>query len=167
MFRSMRRKRQQLSREACEKILYEGSAGVLSILGEDGYPYGVPLSYVYVEGKLLFHSAKEGHKIDALRREKKASCIIEKDQVVPEKYTTYFRSVIVFGQIEILCGEEKLAAIEKIAEKYSPEQIEGRVEEIEREFDKFCILEMKINHFTGKEAIELISKTVLEEKRRT
>ena len=65
-FRPMRRKRQELPKEECKKILNNATAGVLSVLGDGGYPYGVPISYVYAEGKLYFHSAVEGHKLDAI-----------------------------------------------------------------------------------------------------
>ena len=73
MFPEMRRIKQQLSDQAAEAVLLRGTSGVLSLLGEDGYPYGVPLSYVYQNGKLLFHCATKGHKLDALRREEKCS----------------------------------------------------------------------------------------------
>ena len=93
-FREMRRKRQQLSREESVAILQKSTSGTLALLGDDGYPYAVPMSYVYNEGKLYFHSALTGHKIDAIRKCDKASfCVIEQDDVQPEKYTTFFRSV--------------------------------------------------------------------------
>ena len=105
--------------------------------------------------------AKGGHKLDAIQRSSKASfCVIDQDQIVPEKYTTYFRSVIAFGQIRIIEDEkEKLAAIEKLAKKYSPdEDVADRRKEIDREWKPLCMLEMCIDHMTGKEAIELVKK---------
>lgn len=81
MFREMRRKAQQLSLDICEEILRKNTAGVLSLSGDDGYPYGVPLSFCYNKGKLIFHCAKTGHKIDSIRRCPKASfCVIDKDE---------------------------------------------------------------------------------------
>ena len=75
---------------------------VLALLGDNDYPYAVPISYVYDDGKVYFHSAKSGHKIDAIQRTAKASfCVIDEDLVVPEEYTTYFRSVIAFGRIRL------------------------------------------------------------------
>lgn len=113
-FREMRRCKQALERTVVEDILRRGSSGVLAVLGDDAYPYAVPLSYVYADGKLYFHGAKEGHKIDAIRQHAKASfCVIDQDAVVPEEYTTYFRSVIAFGRMRILeTDAEKRAAIE-------------------------------------------------------
>ena len=110
MFRPMRRHRQQLSQGDCAAILSRGTSGVLAVAGDGGYPYAVPLSYVYQEGTLFFHCAKAGHKLDALRRCSKASfCVIDQDQVVPPEYTTYFRSVIAFGQVwELTVAEEQL-----------------------------------------------------------
>lgn len=103
MFREMRRKKQRLSKEECDRILYNGTSGVLALHGDDGYPYAVPVSYVYDGEKLLFHSAKNGHKIDAIIKNAAASfCVIDQDQIVQEEYTTYFRSIIAFGKIRIL-----------------------------------------------------------------
>lgn len=85
MFREMRRKKQLLPEEEAIAILKEGTFGVLALSGDDGYPYAVPISYVYEGGKLWFHCAKSGHKLDAIRREPKASfCVTAQDKVVPE-----------------------------------------------------------------------------------
>ena len=87
-FREMRRKRQQLSEEESIGILQKATAGTLALLGDNGYPYAVPISYVYANGKLYFHNSLSGHKVDAIRNCDKASfCVIDKDDVQPEKYT--------------------------------------------------------------------------------
>ena len=159
MFREMRRKKQKLSKEECDRILYNGTSGVLALHGDDGYPYAVPVSYVYNGEKLLFHSAKNGHKIDAILKNAAASfCVIDQDQIVPEEYTTYFRSIIAFGRIRILEDDaEKLSAIEKLAVKYAPDDTaENRDKAIEREWKPLCMMEMEIEHLTGKQAIEMI-----------
>ena len=99
MFREMRRKKQVLSKEECELVLERGTSGVLAVLGEGGYPYAVPLSYVYADGKIVFHCAKQGHKLDAIAKNDKVSfCVVDLDDIQPERYTTYFRSVIAFGR---------------------------------------------------------------------
>lgn len=160
MFRELRRKRQLLPPNECVQILETGTSGVLAVSGDDGYPYAVPLSYVYCDSKIYFHCAKSGHKLDAVMRDPKVSfCVIDQDLIVPEEYTTYFRSVIVFGKIKILAEDtEKRAAIEKLAAKYSPMQEEGRKNEIDKEFPALCMLELSIEHMSGKEAIELAKK---------
>ena len=165
MFRAMRRKRQQLSEKECRAVLERGTSGVLAVSGDDGYPYAVPLSYVYTEGKLFFHCAKSGHKIDAIMRSGKASfCVVDQDQIVPEEYTTYFRSVIAFGTVRILEDDnEKREAVRMLAVKYAPDDSEeNREQAIEREWKPLCMLEMKIEHMTGKEAIELAVKKAEE-----
>ncbi len=158
MFREMRRKKQELPDNEVLRILQEGTSGVLAVSGDDGYPYAVPLSYVFDSGKIYFHCAKSGHKLDGIRRNSKVSfCVIDQDQVVPEEYTSYFRSVIAFGRIRILEDEqEKLAAIEKLAAKYTPDDSPAqRRHAIEQEWSPLCMLEMTIDHATGKEAREL------------
>ena len=159
MFREMRRKKQKLSKEECDRILYNGTSGVLALHGDNGYPYAVPVSYVYNGEKLLFHSAKNGHKIDAIIKNAAASfCVIDQDQIVPEEYTTYFRSIIAFGRIRILeDATEKRSAIEKLAVKYAPDDTaENRNNAIDREWKLLCMMEMEIEHLTGKQAIEMI-----------
>ena len=161
MFREMVRKKQQLSREETMELLKQAPRGILSVLGDDGYPYGVPIDHWYNEedGRIYFHSGKEGHKIDAIRREEKASfCVIDQDKVVSEEYTTHFRSVIAFGRVHILEGEEeKRNALRLLAGKYSAEQGEAGIEaEIDKSFANVCMLQFDLEHVTGKEAIELV-----------
>lgn len=159
MFKEMRRHKQLLSAGETAAVLARGTSGVLALSGEDGYPYAVPLSYVFDGEKLYFHSAKAGHKLEAIRRCPKASfCVIDQDQIVPEEYTSYFRSVIAFGAIrELENDSEKRAAIEKLARKYTPDDTpEGLNAAIQRDWAPLCMLEMTIDHMTGKEAIELV-----------
>lgn len=161
MFREMRRKKQQLTEERSIEILHSGTSGVLALYGDDDYPYAVPLSYVYDNGKIYFHSAKTGHKIDAVKKHNKASfCVIQQDQIVPEEYTTYFRSVIAFGNIRIVDDEkEKLHSIEIFAKKYHPaDSQENRNRAISEDMPPLCMLCLDIQHMTGKEAIEVIKK---------
>ncbi len=158
MFREMRRIKQALPVEECEAILERNTAGVLAVSGDDGYPYAVPLSYVYVDSRLYFHCAVVGHKIDGITRNDKVSfCVIDQDRIVPEEYTTYFRSVIVFGRARILTDEkEKRHALEALAAKYSPDDdVQGRDNTINQSFDTVCCIELAIEHMTGKEAKEL------------
>ncbi len=154
MFRKMRRTRQELSKEECEKILTTATSGVLAVAGDDGYPYAVPLSYLYEDGKIYFHVAKSGHKIDAITRDNKVSfCVIGQDLVIPEKFTTYYRSVIAFGRARILTDDtERMEALTKLAIRYSPDDEEGRNKEIERDFANVCMIEITVDHMTGKES---------------
>lgn len=155
MDRKMRRYRQELPADEVSRILRDGKVGVLAVEGDDGYPYAVPLNYVADRQCIYFHCAARGHKIDALRRNPKCSmCIIEKDDVVPEKFTSYFRSVIAFGHAEIIDDiKEKRAALMLLCDKYSL-GIDAATE-ISKFLKPVCIVRIKIDSITGKEAIEL------------
>ena len=156
MFRKMRRFGQQLSDGECTEILTRATSGVLALNGDDGYPYAVPLSYVYRDGRLYFHCAVEGHKLDAIRRSDKASfCVIDQDEVVPERYTTYYRSVIAFGRMRVLEDDEKRQAIEWLADRYAPGETERGRREAEAAWNRLCVLEMRMESMTGKQAREL------------
>ena len=157
-FREMRRKRQLLPEEESVAILQKSTSGTLALLGDNDYPYAVPISYVYQAGRLYFHSAMEGHKIDAIRKCSKASfCIIDQDDVRPEKYTTYFRSVIAFGRIHIVEDEtEQLAMARMLGNRYNPNHDEDLQKEIESGLSHMLVIRFDIEHLTGKEAIELM-----------
>ena len=108
----MRRIKQQLTQEECEKILERGRTGVLAVLGDDGYPYTVPINYYYTDGKIYLHCAKSGHKLDAIRSNPKVSfCVVERDDILQEKFTTLFKSAVAFGKAEILADKEGLNAM--------------------------------------------------------
>ncbi len=160
IFREMRRKKQLLSKADAIAILNSCTSGVLGLTGDHGYPYTVPLSYVYKDHKLFFHVANEGHKIDSLKRNDRVSfCVIEQDVVVPEAFSTLYRSVIVFGRARILTADdERSAALQSLLEKYSPGFIEEGQRIIEREWDRVCLVEVAIEHMTGKAAIELLKQ---------
>ena len=161
MFREMRRIKQKLPKADCEEILRRGSSGVLALCGDGGYPYAVPLNYAYCGDKILFHCAKAGHKIDALKNNNKASfCVVDADEVVPSEYLTLYRSVIVFGKIHIIEDvSEKRTAIERFTQKLSPLESEAdRTAEIDRSWSGLCMLELEIEHISGKEARDLAEK---------
>lgn len=159
MFREMRRKKQALTAQETVAVLTGGTSGVLALSGDGGYPYAVPLSYVYQDGHIYFHCARAGHKLDAIRQDPKASfCVIDRDEIVPEEYTSHFRSAIAFGTIRIMEDEqEKRQAIEALALKYAPgDTAEGRRAAIDRDWAPLCMLDMTVEHLSGKEAIELV-----------
>ena len=159
-FREMRRKRQQLTEEESIAILQKATAGTLALLGDDDYPYAVPISYVYHDGKLYFHSALTGHKVDAIRKCDRASfCVIDQDAVQPQKYTTFYRSVIAFGRIHIIeDAQEKLDTARMLGNRYNPNQEEALQKEIENGLSRMLMIRLDIEHLTGKEAIELVKR---------
>ncbi len=156
----MRRKRQQLSDEESYAILQNATSGTLALLGDGGYPYAVPISYVFCEGKLYFHSALSGHKVDAIRSCDRASfCVVAQDDVKPALYTTFFRSVIAFGRIHIVDDEaEKLAAARLLGNRYNPHQDEALQKELENSLARMLVIRLDIEHLTGKESIELVGQ---------
>lgn len=160
-FREMRRWRQQLSQAESLAILMSATSGTLALSGDHGYPYAVPISYVYEDGRLYFHSALEGHKVDAIRRCDKASfCVIAQDDVLPENYTTLFRSVIAFGRIHVVDDEnEKQHAARLLGNRYNPNNDEALLQELQRGLARMLALRFDIEHLTGKQAIELVKNT--------
>ena len=156
----MRRKLQRLSDEESKEILQNATSGTLALLGDGGYPYAVPISYVFCEGKLYFHSALSGHKVDAIRGCDWASfCVVAQDDVKPALYTTFFRSVIAFGRIHIVDDEaEKLAAARLLGNRYNPHQDEALQKELENGLARMLVIRLDIEHLTGKESIELVGQ---------
>jgi len=152
MFREMRRKNQLLSKNDTTKILETCTCGVLGVIGDCEYPYTVPLSFVFKDDKIFFHCAKKGHKIDSIKRNNKVTfCVIEKDDVMQKTFTTHYRSVSVFGKARILTNESEIqSALESLVKKYSPDYIEEGQKEIQSDLSKVCLVEIKIEHMTGK-----------------
>lgn len=156
----MRRFKQQLTDEENIEIIRTTTAGVLALCGEDRQPYGVPLSHVYHNGKIYFHSALKGHKLDLIAANEHASfTVIAKDEIHPETYTTYFRSVIAFGRVRIIDDEDaKMHALEVLGRRCNPDDPDGLAKEIARGFAGCIILEMNIERLTGKQSIELVKR---------
>ena len=157
MFREIRRKKQLLPEETAIEMLQRNTSGTLALLGDDDYPYAVPLSFIYLNGKLYFHSAKNGHKIDAVRNYEKASfCVIDRDQIVPEKFTTHYRSVIAFGKVRLIEEVEEMRSIATaLAMKYSGDFAEQIPDEFKAYVNNLVIIEMTIEHMTAKGALNL------------
>ena len=163
MFREMRRSKQSLPEKEIQEILQRGTSGVLALHGDDDYPYALPISYVYDKEKrtFYFHGAKTGHKLDAIARDPKASfCVLDRDEVIEEVYTSYFRSVIAFGKMRILKEEgEKREAIEKLAVKYAPTDTRPhRQAAIDKDYAPMTMMALEVEHMTGKEAVELMRR---------
>lgn len=157
MFREMRRIKQLLSPEDTIAVMERCTNGVLACLGDEDYPYAVPLSYVYFNGKIYFHSAKAGHKIDAVTKYPKVSfSVIDEDTIVSEEYTTYFRSVIAFGKARIAEDNERLEAFKALVEKYSGDQPEADKHKEIAGCTHAHIVAIDIEHMSGKEAIEYV-----------
>ena len=151
MFRKMRRNKQQLPDQECVELLKQEPRGVLALLGDDGYPYTVPMDFFYDEGKLYFHCAKEGHKIDAIKKCGKASfCVMDKGFRRQDEWALNIKSVVAFGRIRLVEDrKETMARVRQLGNKYnpSPEAVE---KELERTADIVQCFEFQIEHMTGK-----------------
>ena len=155
---AQRDKRQVLSRERCDEILNKATSGVLCVLGEDEYPYGVPMSFAYKDDKLYFHCMpNKGHKWEAMKHHDKVSfTIIETDNIIADEYTSYFRSVICFGKVRFVEDEaEKFELHDLLVDKYSPDFKEGVYEMFEKRIKWMGAFVVELEHVSGKEAIEL------------
>lgn len=157
MFREMLRKKQALSREACIGLLKSERRGVLSVSGDDGYPYGMPMNHYYCEadGRIYFHGGKQGHKIDALKRCGKASfCVYDRGTREEGDWALRFRSVIVFGTVEMIDDPETVCRIsDALSRKFTDD--EGYIaQEIERFGSKTLLLALTPEHITGKQVRE-------------
>ena len=153
MFREMVRKKQALSHEACVALLKNEKRGVLSVLGDDGYPYGVPINHYYCEedGCLYFHSGKSGHKLDALKACDKASfCAYDQGFTRPGDWALNIQSVIVFGRLEILEDHERALDISRrLSFKFTGD--EAYIEdEIRRSGPRVLVFRLIPEHMTGK-----------------
>ena len=159
MFRPMKRIKQLISAEETADVMKRCTCGVLACLGDDDYAYAVPLSYVYLNNTIYFHSAKAGHKIDSLLRNPKVSfAVIDEDRVVSAEYTTYYRSVIAFGRARIAEGDEWFKAFKSLVEKYSADQPEEEKREEVSNCTHSLIVAIDVEQVTGKAAIELLRK---------
>jgi len=157
MFREMRRNRQLMSPADTQAVMARCTNGVLACLGDDNYPYAVPLSYVYFNNRIYFHTAKEGHKIDAMKKQPKVSfSVIDEDTVAGGKFTTYYRSAVAFGKARIAEENERLQALEALVEKYAG----AEPEEAKRKAVTGCsdayMIAIDIEHMTGKESMEYV-----------
>ena len=153
MFRDMMRKKQQITNEECIRILKEELRGVLCVQGDGGYPYGLPINHYYSEddGCLYFHSGKVGHKIDAIRRNDKASfCVYDQGFRKEGSWALNIRSVIVFGRIEIIDDRETIYDISrKLSRKFT--QDEAYIDaEIARSGLGTFMFRLAPEHMTGK-----------------
>ena len=153
MFRELTRKNKQLSMEACIQLLKEETRGVLSVLGEDGYPYGMPMNHWYDEenGKLYFHCGKAGHRLDALKKHDKVSfCVYDQGYRVAGEWAWNVKSVIVFGTMEIIDDMDQIVSITaKLSRKFTQDEAYIQ-QEIKLHGPATLLLQLTPEHICGK-----------------
>lgn len=152
MFKPMRRKEKMMSAEAAEELLGKGDFGTLACIGENGYPYSVPLNYAYAEGKIYFHSAQAGHKVDSINFNNKVCfSVVGHYKILPDKFDTEYDSVIVFGKVNQVVEEtEKKHALMQLIEKHSSSYMAQGIEYIHRSANATHVYRIDIEHMTGK-----------------
>lgn len=147
----MQRKDKKLEYNDIVEILKHNSYGVLSTVGEDGSPYGVPISYIYFNNSIYFHCAIKGHKLDNISNNDKVSfCVVGQTQILPEEFNTKYESVIIFGRATEVFDDEKNMALLEILNKYSPDYIEQGKEYIEKASKATRVVKISIEHISGK-----------------
>lgn len=150
----MRRKDKALSAQDALQLLRDGEYGVLATVDADGQPYGVPLSYVYINGSIYFHCALVGHKLENINNNAKVSfSVVGRTEIIPAEFTTGFESVIAFGKASVIAGEERYQALMGLSEKYSPEFVADAPAYIEKYDKQTAVVRIKVESMTGKAKI--------------
>ena len=152
MFRPMRRSEYCLGEQESLALLGQGTHGTLAVLGDEGYPYAVPLNYAVADKRIFFHCALEGHKLDAIERESKVSfCAVLEEEIVPENFDTRFTSVVAFGGARLLQKQDEIEfALRTLIRHLAPDHIEPGEDVIRRYEGKVGVVEIAIEHITAK-----------------
>lgn len=151
MFREMRRKDREIDVNEAKEILRNSEYGVLSTVGENGYPYGVPVNYVYVDDAIYFHCAIEGYKLDNISYNHKVSfCVVGETSIISNEFSTNYESVVVFGKAEEAYDDEKDLALLELIKKYSPEYIEKGKKYIKNAGSETKVIKISIEYISGK-----------------
>jgi len=153
--RPMRRKDRETDEQDARELLSRGQYGVLSTVGADGAPYGVPLNYVHRESEIYFHSAPEGRKVDNLSAgvtsgAQASFCVVGETEVQPEMLTTNYESVIASGEVRELEGEEKRTALRWLVEKYAPDFRQQGEEHIAKAEGRTRVFGLSVRQISGK-----------------
>lgn len=152
MSREMYKKERQIADETVKEMLLTCKEGTLAVNGDDGYPYCIPMNFVYLNDAIYMHSAKYGYKIDALNADKKACfSVIVRAEVAPELFTTRYESIIASGDMEFIEDDsERRLVMETFIDRFSPDFHEGGMKFIKGALGKTAVLKLNIKEMTGK-----------------
>ena len=152
MFRKIRLTDRIVSGEKAIEIITKGSYGVLSTIGEDGYPYGVPLNYTYFDSCICFHCAQQGHKLENIDFNNKVSfCVVTKSDVLSNEFDTDYESAIAFGTATVVTGDsEKKDILLSVLNKYSADYLKAGNNYMKKYWDETKVIKMNIEHLSGK-----------------
>ena len=151
MFPKMRRTKSAMSNEETIILLKHCSEGVLGTIGTNGYPHCVPVNYVLSNNKIYLHSAKEGYKLSHIKENPKVSfTVYDNVNIIEERFTTNYQSAIVYGKAKIIPGNIEI--LMELIKKYSSNFIKEGTEYVDKSFDSTYLIEISIEHMTGKES---------------
>ena len=152
MFREIRLKDRVVNDEKAIEILTKGSYGVLSTIGADGYPYGVPLNYTYYANCICFHCAQEGLKLENINFNNKVSfCVVTKSDVLGNEFDTDYESAIAFGKATVIADDsEKKKILLSVLNKYSADYLKAGNNYMKKYWDETKVIKIKIEHLSGK-----------------
>ena len=157
MFRPIRKKKNEISVDKAKALLHSSRRGVLAVNGDDGYPYAIPINYLYDEEneKIIFHGAKAGHKVDALKKNDKICFTVFGNEMVKEEaWAPFLQSAVVFGRCHLVeSQEEAIVLVKKFAAKYYP-NMDMVNEEAALSGRAVQMFEIQIEHLSGKEIQE-------------
>lgn len=153
MFRSMRRKERQLTAEQAARLLEQETYGVLSVHGDDGYPYGVPVNYAFVDGRILLHGTSENsHKLAAIQNDPKVCfTVVSRHELHGEAFAVYFSSVVVFGKAALV--EQPAAKRERMRQmmcRLAPGTEQKTEQTCDKLLDALNVIEILPEHISGK-----------------
>lgn len=157
MFRTIRRANLILPETVCKNILLTSSYGTFAFLGDDDYPYAVPVNYIFYANCIYVHCALEGHKMDAIARHDKASfSVVEAHEVIPDELSTDYRSVLVFGRVQVVVDKkEKFDVLHLLCRKYASNSKTDIDAYISQKAPATAVFKMTVEHMSGKEGHRL------------
>lgn len=152
MYREMRLKQRAVNHDKAVKIIINGSYGVLSTTGDDGYPYGVPLNYTYFGNCICFHCSQKGHKLENIDFNEKVSfCVVTRSDVIAKQFDTDYESAVAFGTASrVVDNSEKKEILISLINKYSPDHFNAGINYLEKYWDETSVIKIKIEHLSGK-----------------
>ena len=149
--KNIRRKDREITTREAIEILDSAEYGVLSTVGKEGQPYGVPLNYVYRNSSIYFHCALIGQKLDNIADNPRVSfCVVGKTKVLPDQFATEYESAVAFGLASEVHGNERHNALGWLLEKYCPDFIEEGKQYIELKDKATKVIKIEISHVSGK-----------------
>ncbi|MBM7615895.1 pyridoxamine 5'-phosphate oxidase family protein [Alkaliphilus hydrothermalis] len=147
----VRRKDREINLEESKELLQRAGVGILSTVDEEGQPYGVPVNYVYEDDTIYFHCAVEGHKLINIKKNNRVCfTVYGENNVLAEKFTTTYESVVVFGRAKVVEEAEKLQALKLLVGKFSPDFMKEGLEYIERAANRTLVVKISVDQMTGK-----------------